>query len=1693
MADDPAYTSGNKNYSQEEDRRNQQQQQHRQYPTNSRGSGGSNNNNRGSSNSSYNYRNRYGGGRGSQQQCHLDASPRNEKNDQHKYEDGYKEDSGSSMYIPQGGGIGSEFVMSIQQQQQKRNQQGIDFKASQQQPSSSSSNRRGRGGNVRPQANTNDTNDSKGSHRNNQRPNSHSNVGNSPLTHTNRRSGNSKSSHNKNNNNNASNEDGSSSVTSSNVEHKKPKKKRNRRGGDTSSKNTEHPQKQKEPVTEEPKIDEAERLRLEEEKKKAEAERLRLEAEAEAERQHREEIERQATEVERLRLEKINKLKEATDILSSFFTTTQNHVQSRQKLLPSNLSVLRNEFVASKKKLKSDHKKCTAFCKKIKSGTWLSEDVQLKSLLKDVSSLNLSRYVEEVANALLEVKLKIADLGNVILLCNEMHQRYDDFLAILLRSLSSCLKLSQDGNMNPDRQRQRRVYFRLLVEFLLYGFMSDTKLLIKVLSEAAGAPTPFPSESTQPSNSTYVVVDANLVVSFAKAAGHEILGAPSRSVRLSMEVLKKDIDEFGYIPDQITAEEEKEELLLAHKAEKTFEQVLSALEEVAVTSDICDTLKGHCVGSYKTLCATYIATYAKHHKLEKRCEQDRLLAGSLTEAREKGLNDARKLLDNLKKSLETLSEVMDLDMPDTPNLSDDQNELGDGVAGSNPSTGGLELWTTGKEEDGLSSSLGPFDDEEIRSFYCELPDLLSTVPPTLLGMTVQEVEDKKALNIQRFGNGFDNSAEEDVVEDDSVAIETSSTGVNFNSSTGDEEVVVENMTNQDYSLDKEDESEVSTSTNKEETPHYNLTLLLEVELPECNRREKTDEIAEKFTMNHGASKKSRLRLSKSLFLVPRTRLDLLPYYARVCAILDRVFSDIAPSLLQDLEQQFHGLAKFKKNSNLEQRLKNARFLSEMTKFCVSPPIVVLRCIQRCLADFTGFNIDVSCCLLESCGRYLFRLGPLTRTRISNFMETMMRIRKAKNLDDRSVALIESAIFMVSPPPSPTVRRIEKQLPPLEAYLKYLLMVKLNDVVSNNASMARTSGKKGSKSSSGTPTTSLSFIVKQIQRLPWNDPAQDCGAMLTKYMLKACRKGRYQTVGTIADVAAALKRFKPEIPTRLIDGVVEETQWTMENPNLRDQQRVLVLVRLLGALHTSNLIPTSLVFDQLYLFINFGHEIPSELREVSEKLIEEGGIGVAVTSTSVSMKSGVSQTILEEEELDQESDDENKEEQAPAPVAVSRHSRYDPRVPSSYDPPNSVLRIKLVCTLLESVAKNVVLRSNLPKLQRFLTSFQRYLYTKQTLPVDVEFAVLDVMDTLDSSHHEQESLKRGETNGGKNSSSKKKEAAFIRYNTWLEAHNVTVAAEEAEEIAEARAKAKLLLLGGNTDTHSATSQNDAMLEEVDEEEDTDDDEGSECDRTFHSGSKEDLDPEETQNAEEDSILDSSTESDHDSSEDDDDDSDGEDDSDDIDEDDDIGEGEDARTRRLEEDAFEREIRKITMEALEKGKIAARTGCGGKVADTMVHASQFVGKKVVDFTNSATTSTAPTSESNPGASCLTLGGMTGVNFKLLKRGHKGKVEAKYFAVPSDTNLARVATKQDDEAAKERDILKARVLQYEAESTVVDGDVYMVDSTIGHERMQQRNRPLSMEDIDRNFSGTSGYTDRRSTPGRGGRGSTRSLRTW
>lgn len=635
-------------------------------------------------------------------------------------------------------------------------------------------------------------------------------------------------------------------------------------------------------------------------------------------------------------------------------------------------------------------------------------------------------------------------------------------------------------------------------------------------------------------------------------------------------------------------------------------------------------------------------------------------------------------------------------------------------------------------------------------------------------------------------------------------------------------------------------------------------------------------------------------------------------------------------------------------------------------------------------------------------------------------------------------MINTAFYTVKPPASGPKKNV-KVYPPLESYLRNLLMARLQSTES-----------------------SISFVAKQLIRLPWSDKSQQCGALVCKIMLKTCRRGRYRAIKAVASVAAKLRRHKPEVCIRLLDLVLEELQWSLEHPSFKDQQRTVTMARLLGELFCASLASGQLIVLQLYKFLNFGHEIPLALREASQKQLSAQS---APLTTTLNTPTVVDCPISEDAEVDEEEFKAAEAPEEPEPVAVSKYSKYDPRVPTELDPLNAVFRIKLICTLFEAVAKTIVTRNNLQKIEGFLAAFQRYLFTKSVLPTEIEFALLDTFDLIDSQ------WRRVVKDAGKSKKGDNKGRAvgFSRYSSWLEAHNVTVGTEENEALAEIRAQTRLEALAANKKPSDGddTVASDLLHDDLDMMDDEDEDS---IEDALSVSAKDSL------NDEQESYQLSGDENEDDDEDDgmDEDDDDDEDDDEDEDDDSDEDEGSDeefdeqAYMQQLEADAFERELRRLTMEALEKGKATSR---GGKVSDIMPTGSHIIRKKNVEA---------------EGVPAFALGGKTGVSFQLLKKGNKGKMEAKQFYVPSDTNLAAVATKQDDEAARERDMIKARVLQYEAESAEAEisgGNVYLEQA-----KLQVIRNRLSMEEIDRNF-GTTGGNLRTSdkpkagVPGRGG----------
>lgn len=561
------------------------------------------------------------------------------------------------------------------------------------------------------------------------------------------------------------------------VENKSSDKKRQ-----TNRRKNKEKKSKNEPKNEEPTPEElAEQKRLKEEKEKQAAFLAAQKAEA----------------------ARLQKIKEDQDNLNEQFKKSIGNVRAyiqqsqkkhelREQLLnPQILQEKRSAFANSKKKLKTDLKKCNAFSKKIKTAQSF-DTINVTSMLKDVDTLNLTRYLDEISTAFLDTvgKLKLSDAAGIVQVLVAFHERYKDFVEdIFMEDLLSRLKKKDalDG-------KQKRIITRILIELILSGVLSEPKPLMKTIVEASGAPKGNSASEEEKKNEKYIVSDANLLVSFAKAAGHELTGIIPTSVENDLNFVVKErmryeeqitsttIDEQN---DEVISDQEKEgtevaagENLLKGSSESDVKPITIPIELMdessnvvqelhgireyrAVPEEVCNRFKKHLKGAYDSLSTLLVATHKKLSKMEKRCEEDRLLAGSLTEQRETALNDARKLLESLKKSVEILSDTLCESFPELQEEKEEEKE---------ETAIGLEVY----KEDGQEVILGAFDDEETRAFYCDIPDLLTTIPPTLLGYSEQDIAKVQEAVRSKYGVG-----DSDVdMTDDFVPSEEAGSGEN---------------------------------------------------------------------------------------------------------------------------------------------------------------------------------------------------------------------------------------------------------------------------------------------------------------------------------------------------------------------------------------------------------------------------------------------------------------------------------------------------------------------------------------------------------------------------------------------------------------------------------------------------------------------------------------------------------------------------------------------------------------------------------------------------------------------------------------------------------------------------------------------------------------------------------------------------
>lgn len=337
-------------------------------------------------------------------------------------------------------------------------------------------------------------------------------------------------------------------------------------------------------------------------------------------------------------------------------------------------------------------------------------------------------------------------------------------------------------------------------------------------------------------------------------------------------------------------------------------------------------------------------------------------------------------------------------------------------------------------------------------------------------------------------------------------------------------------------------------------------------LVNCVNKELIDSAAIEFLLNLN-TKNNRKKLANSLFGVQRTRLDLLPFFARLVATINLVSTDVAAELCQKLKNEFKYHINKKNQMTIESKIKVVRFIGEMVKFGLYSKIEALFCLKVLLLDFQHHQIEMTCAFLEVAGQYLYNCKD-SRLRTNVYLEQMMRLKTATALDSRHVAQIENSYYLVKPPEGQNT--VQKVRSPMHQYIRHLVFKDLSK-------------------------SNVDKIIKIMRRLNWDD--KETNAYTIKCLSKAYNV-RYHLIRCLADLVSGISSYQDKAMVKVIDTVFEDIRAGLEIHSPKLAQRRIAMAKYLGELYNYRLVESSNILNTLYSIISLGvtldNQIVSEL-------------------------------------------------------------------------------------------------------------------------------------------------------------------------------------------------------------------------------------------------------------------------------------------------------------------------------------------------------------------------------------------------------------------------------------------------------------------------------------------------------------------
>ncbi|KAI0223660.1 mRNA decay protein [Massospora cicadina] len=774
----------------------------------------------------------------------------------------------------------------------------------------------------------------------------------------------------------------------------------------------------------------------------------------------------------------------------------------RSELIRPNLQAWKTPLTEGAN-LDSNIKKNTAFIKKCRVSL---NATSAPGMVREVGQLKLEKYVSEVVAALSEGILKCRSSPNVtaaVEVISALHQRFpDSFTPELFEALRKML-LPPGKAANPaerdeaSRLLRQRIVLRVTTEVWLVGVFWGIEN--GLTSQRPGA------EAQLDALLTNLRDQAEWPTSTSATLKNNRLGLVYHSVK---DLLPSDKERFANAS-------------LAVSFLKTFGEDLLD-EPKSGASLVTDEHRQAFHSLFHAYAADLLQALVKEHRSlqrEDKLNQERYIArGEIHEDTRARYEAHFKAYEKHSQLAQSIAECLRMDMPDLPKDNEDASAhvvVNDATAGQ------------ADDDDGFENS--PWEDEDARTFYEKVLDLKTLVPSTFLGSgkdTHNDAELKEELHL-------------DQTDLEPADLDDSDTEV------GD-------FAQEDPAPMEGEGPSLSGSAQMN---------LFVAKLLNMANRDLVDQAAVDFC--YISNKASCNRLTQNLIGVPAHRLDLLSHYSRLIATLHPYFPDISQGVQLALSKEFRSLVRRKAAhgghaSLQERRIRNARYLGELTKFRLIPTHFVLFMIKTLLDHFSlPGNIETLCAYLEVCGRFLAK-SPDTCQKTEALLEVMMRKRAALHLDDRLELLIDNAFYQCYPPSQSALVRKERS--PMVRFIRNLLLLELNK-------------------------RPLEKTLQLMRKLHWDAEAYRA----LRSIFSKVHKSRFANLPALATLLSGLVRYHPDFVVDIVDQVIEDIHVGLEENNYRDCQKRIAQAKYLAELYNYRVVDSPVIFDTLYRILTLGYD------------------------------------------------------------------------------------------------------------------------------------------------------------------------------------------------------------------------------------------------------------------------------------------------------------------------------------------------------------------------------------------------------------------------------------------------------------------------------------------------------------------------